>query len=220
MRTRSQKPTSGNTIQRRAGVSGLALSHVGPPSHNCFSTNSTFSLNGQDPVSLRKDPAHWSGGDKKDGKTSTKVITTKVGAKTGLFRFPMIGDIIDSFVGENIAKKSKAPPSYPNVEPQNIPHHCTIDLRSKTAGGDNGLTKDQVTHGSRATHFAHADKLAGTSASSRKNRWTWHHTNDFGKMELIDMNVHGAMWHYGGIAGWANTLDTQPSDQGADDNPS
>lgn len=161
-------------------------------------------------ILLKKDPALWSAGDKIDGYTSTKVIKTKQGS-TGLFRYPMQTNIIDSFIGKNVAdEKIVRPKEYQGVQKIDIPVAVAEhDLSKKYKDDAPGLDANTIQKGTRPTHFAHADKSHGID---RTDQYTWHHKNALGKMELIDMNVHGAMWHYGGIAGWAASLHTQDSE--------
>lgn len=153
------------------------------------------------PVQLAKDAALWSAGDKKDGKTSTKIIKTKGGTK-GIFRFPMSGNIIDTFIGKNEADESLKPLEHNDAQKIDIPVAvASHDLAAKY-GDTEALSDSQITGKNRGVHFAHGDSSHG---KDRANKYTWHHNNSKGKMELIDMNVHGAMWHYGGIASWEAT---------------
>lgn len=150
------------------------------------------------PVQLAKDAALWSAGDKVPGKTSTKVIMTK-GGKKGIFRFPMNGDIIDTFIGQNEADESLKPAAHADAQKIDIPVAVPDHDLAAAYGDTEALSDGQITGGNRGTHFAHGDNSHGVD---RSNKYTWHHKSTKGKMELIDMNVHGAMWHYGGIASW------------------
>lgn len=166
------------------------------------------------PVQLAKDAALWSAGDKVDGKTSTKVIMTKGGTK-GIFRFPMNGDIIDTFIGQNIADESDKPSAHSDAKKIDIPVAVSDhDLAATYKSTAPGLSSSEISGGGRPKHFKHGDDSHGVD---RSNKYTWHHKNKLGKMELIDMNVHGAMWHYGGISGWKESEHDKSVD--TDDDP-
>lgn len=166
-------------------------------------------------MQLKKDPAVYDFGDGESGvTTSTKVIAPKNGPK-GLFKYRYGSNyVIDSFNGTNIAEPDAAKGTeYEGLDTPNISvavskHDLAADY------GDGGLNEDEIKHGGRPKHFRHADKASGID---RTNKYTWHHLQELGKMELIDMNVHGAMWHYGGIAGWEGSLHTSNE---SDDDPS
>ncbi len=153
------------------------------------------------PVQLAKDAALWSAGDKVDGKTATKIIKTKGGTK-GIFRFPMSGNIIDTFIGKNEADESKKPAAHADAQKIDIPVAVADHDLAAKYGDTEALSDAQITGKNRGVHFTHGDNSHGID---RSNKYTWHHKNSKGKMELIDMNVHGAMWHYGGIASWEST---------------
>lgn len=167
-------------------------------------------------VQMKKDKAEFVFDDKNkpERTTATKVIKQKSGPK-GLFKFNYVnGNCINSFQGGNIAKKETAEDTdYADLGTPEI----TVAVSSHDlAAGDKGLSENDITNGGRAKHFAQADEATGNSAESRKDKYTWHHLQSKGKMELIDMNVHGAMWHYGGIAGWkGSTHDEGDSDDDA-----
>jgi hypothetical protein len=150
------------------------------------------------PIMFKKDAALWKANDKEAGHTSTKIVMTKSGTK-GIFRFPMNGDIIDTFIGKNEADESLKPVEHADAVKMDIPVGVADHDLSQKYGEVEGLSDGQVTGGSRPVHFKHADD---SHKVARDNTYTWHHKSSKGKMELIDMNVHGAMWHYGGIAGW------------------
>jgi len=48
--------------------------------------------------------------------------------------------------------------------------------------------------------FALADRAAGITASYRRGKWTWHHNQDCGLMQLVDMQIHAATGHTGGAS--------------------
>jgi len=164
-------------------------------------------------IQLKKDKAVASFDDGESGKTTaTKVIDPKDGSR-GLFKYAYgSGNIIDSFNGKNIAdpkianNTAYAGLGAPNIAVKVPSHNLATDY------GGGALTLTQIATGGRPLHFSHADKAHGID---RTNKYTWHHLQALGKMELIDMNVHGAMWHYGGISGWAGS--THTSDDGDDD---
>ncbi|GAB5417310.1 MAG: hypothetical protein Crog4KO_28920 [Crocinitomicaceae bacterium] len=161
--------------------------------------------NSSDPIQMKKDAADHDFGDKgnPEGTTATKVITPKNGSQ-GLFKYKYSDGekILDSFQYSNIADESIAEGTeYEGLSAEEIStsvssHDLTVD-----SGETSALTEEELTGGSRGVHFRHADAVNGTK-DTRTNSYTWHHLQDKGKMELIDMNVHGAMWHYGGIDGW------------------
>jgi hypothetical protein len=160
-------------------------------------------------IMLAKDAALWSGDDKTDGLTSTKVVKQKSGA-IGLFRYRMNGDIIDSFINNNVADESIVrPDAYKGVKRMEIVTAVQDHNLAAKYGDTEALSSAQVVGGSRPVHFAHGDASHGIG---RENKYTWHHKSSLGKMELIDMNVHGAMWHYGGISGWGASVHTVDSD--------
>lgn len=170
----------------------------------------------QPTMQMKKDPAVYDFGDKgkPDGTTSTKVIDPKNGSR-GLFKYKYIdGNIIDSFNGTNIADSKIANDTKyaglnaPNISVAVAKHDLAVDY------GDGKLTLNDIEKGERPLHFRHADNA---HKKDRENKYTWHHLQDFGKMELIDMNVHGAMWHYGGIARWSASVHEGKS---SDDDPS
>jgi hypothetical protein len=169
----------------------------------------------QGAVQLKKDRAVYAFDDGESGvTTATKVIDPKDGSR-GLFKYAYgSGNIIDSFNGTNLAnpKIANGTPyedlKAPNIAVKVAAHDLGVDY------GDDALSPNQVVHGGRPLHFAHADKAHGIN---RTDKYTWHHLQNVGKMELIDMNVHGAMWHYGGISGWAASIHDSDS---SDDDPS
>ena len=166
-------------------------------------------------VQLKKDRAVYAFDDGESGvTTATKVIDPKDGSR-GLFKYAYgSGNIIDSFNGTNIADPKIADGTEydglkaPNIAVKVVEHNLANDY------GDGALSSNEVVNGRRPLHFAHADKAHGIN---RTDKYTWHHLQSVGKMELIDMNVHGAMWHYGGIAGWASSLHDPDA---SDDDPS
>lgn len=155
---------------------------------------------GHMPIQMKKDAAEHDFGDKgkPSGTTATKVINPKSGTR-GLYKYKYSDGvkILDSFNGTNIANKetAKGTSYYGLTTPEITVAVASHDL----ASGDPPLSSSQLKNGSRSVHFRHADKK---HKIDRKNKYTWHHLQNVGKMELIDMNVHGAMWHYGGIDGW------------------
>ncbi len=153
---------------------------------------------------LRKDKALEDFGGKSSSQTSMKHIKHKSGGD-GVYQFPYdSGYVIDSFQGTNMAT---APSGYTKGS---TPAYGTVDLTSV-------LSKDEIESGGRPLHFRKADEMLGISAGDRADKSTWHHLKTFGQMELIDMNVHGAMWHYGGIAKWG---EHGGGNDGDDDEPS
>ncbi|WP_149824173.1 RHS repeat-associated core domain-containing protein [Streptomyces tailanensis] len=54
--------------------------------------------------------------------------------------------------------------------------------------------------GNRRRDFSAADRAAGITAASRKGKWTWHHHQDCGVMQLVDMAVHSQTGHTGGFS--------------------
>lgn len=176
-------------------------------------------MNATAPVQMKKDAAEHVFGDKNDpaNTTATKVIKQKTGGK-GLFKFKYVGgNCIDSFQGgNNIADKDTAKgTTYADLD---VPSIAVKVSSHDLSAGDTGLKDSEITDGGRAKHFSQADAATGNSAESRKDKYTWHHLQTKGMMELIDMNVHGAMWHYGGIAGWkGSTHDDGDSDDDATD---
>jgi hypothetical protein len=175
--------------QRRA----MDSIHRGPPA-------------AQGVVMMKKDAALAELAPKEDGWTATKIIKPKNGNK-GVFRFPMKGSNIDTFVGTNsVPSGVTIPPQHSDAEnPGNIfVKVADHDLANSYVSGVAGLSKSEITDGTRPVHFAHGDKSHGNP--SREDSLTWHHKAQVGHMELIDMNVHGAFWHYGGIAHWGASL--------------
>ena len=152
-------------------------------------------------IQMKKDAAIATLGDKVAGEsTATKVIKDK-GGNIGLYKYKYTGgNLIDQFDGKNIAKAETAKGTpYEKLPTPNIRVAvANHDLFSTNKKGRK-LTPTEITNGGRPTHFLHADE---EHEVSRTDNYTWHHKQDEGKMELIDMNVHGAMWHYGGIAHW------------------
>ncbi len=173
--------------------------------------------NDSSPIQMKKDAAIHKFSDGESGvETATKVIDPKNGSR-GLFKFKYTGgNKIDTFNGTNIADPKIAKSTkYDGLSAPNI----SVAVASHDLGKDYShgkLSSTEMESGGRDLHFRHADKAHGT-AGSRVNSYTWHHLQDKGKMELIDMNVHGAMWHYGGIAGWKGA--THSADA-SDDDPS
>jgi len=164
----------------------------------------------------KKDKAIYDFGDKESGvTTSTKVIDPKDGTK-GLYKYRYVDtNKIDSFNGTNIAKADTAKGTeYEDLPTPEIKVKVSDHDLSKKNKEDETLTQEEIGGGDRNLHFRHADNEHGID---RTNKYTWHHKRTYGKMELIDMNVHGAMWHYGGISGWgaslhSGTTDDDPSD--------
>lgn len=169
---------------------------------------------GGKPIQLAKEAALMKIRDKDPGSsTPTKIIKTK-GGEIGVFRFPQgSGNIIDTFVGTNIATsgdETEAKKSYSTAKLMQIPvkkadHDLAADYPDAPKLSDSVIKGDD-----RNPHFKHADDAQKTSGDRSSN--TWHHKSKFGKMELIDMNVHGAMWHYGGIASWGASSHTGSTD--------
>ncbi|WP_308910523.1 HNH endonuclease [Pseudokordiimonas caeni] len=66
-----------------------------------------------------------------------------------------------------------------------------------------GGTKEYIDTDDRRQHFSMADKAAGIKPGDRTGKWTWHHlktpTYD---MALVDMAVHRAFGHNGGVHLW------------------
>ncbi|MDQ3234083.1 MAG: HNH endonuclease, partial [Pseudobdellovibrionaceae bacterium] len=55
----------------------------------------------------------------------------------------------------------------------------------------------------RAADFKVADKLSGIKASKREAEGlTWHHSEEYGIMELVPTDIHDAVKHTGGYALW------------------
>jgi len=149
--------------------------------------------------------------------TGTKVVKTKGGA-FGIFQYPMNGKIIDKFSGANMAqdsdKDTEAAKKY-GATKMEIPTAVADHDLAVTKNSVTGLSETVIKSDDRPAHFSHADKANGRTAKDREDQYTWHHKQSFGHMELVDMNVHGAMWHYGGIDGWEASL--HKSDAGDDD---
>ncbi|WP_404649139.1 eCIS core domain-containing protein [Dyella flagellata] len=151
---------------------------------------------------MKKDAALAELTAKEDGWTATKVIKPKNGKK-GIFRFPMDGDNIDTFIGKNnVPSTVDVPSEHSDAENPGKLHVSVADHDLSKTYGDkvDGLSDNQIVNGARGSHFSHGDKAHGNP--TRTNSLTWHHKGTKGHMELIDMNVHGAFWHYGGIANW------------------
>ena len=171
-------------------------------------------VSGGKPIQLAKDAALMKIRDKDPGSTTpTKIIKTK-GGEIGVFRFPQgSGNIIDTFNGTNIASSAdeeEAKKSYSTAKIMPIP----VKVADHNLGADYTdapKLSDSVIKGhDRGPHFKHADDAQKTSGD--RPNYTWHHKTNLGKMELIDMNVHGAMWHYGGIASWGASSHTTNTD--------
>ncbi|MBC3872672.1 HNH endonuclease signature motif containing protein [Undibacterium flavidum] len=209
-------------LKALADVTKRAESRSAPTSTKQFAKRSTDQHSngltnvahlGKGEIQLKKDKAVDVFNDGESGvSTATKVIDPKDGSR-GLFKYAYgSGNIIDSFNGKNIANPKIADGTKyagltaPNITVKVAAHDLTADY------GDGALTKSEVTSGGRPLHFRHADNA---HKIDRTDKYTWHHLQTMGKMELIDMNVHGAMWHYGGISGWAASLHN--SDAGDDD---
>ncbi|WP_353962707.1 HNH endonuclease [Streptomyces sp. NBC_00572] len=54
--------------------------------------------------------------------------------------------------------------------------------------------------GNRAKGFRAADKAAGITAAYRKGTWTWHHHQNCGLMQLVNMSIHSRINHTGGFS--------------------
>lgn len=163
-------------------------------------------------IQRKKDKAVYDFGDKGDGKTSTKVIDQKEGGR-GLFKYQYKddGNVIDTFNGTNIADSNIANGTiYQGISTPNITVKVASHDLKKQYGNTPALSTNIIANGTRAQHFAHADAAHGID---RTDKYTWHHKQEVGKMELIDMNTHGAMWHYGGIAGWGASLHSGDSSE-------
>ncbi|MGV3612916.1 MAG: HNH endonuclease [Fluviicola sp.] len=175
-------------------------------------------VSGGKPIQLAKEAALKKIRDKDPGSsTPTKIIKTK-GGEIGVFRFPQgSGNIIDTFNGTNIATsgdETEAKKSYSTAKIMPIPvkvadHNLGADYTDAPKLSDSVIKGDD-----RNPHFKHADDAQKTSGD--RPSYTWHHKASLGKMELVDMNVHGAMWHYGGIASWGasshkGTTDDDPT---------
>ncbi|MCA2213285.1 polymorphic toxin-type HINT domain-containing protein [Jidongwangia harbinensis] len=52
--------------------------------------------------------------------------------------------------------------------------------------------------GNRKKDFRLADKAAGISPAYRRGKWTWHHHQNCGRMQLVNMQVHNSTNHTGG----------------------
>jgi hypothetical protein len=153
-------------------------------------------------VMRKKDAALAELKPKESGWTATKVIKPKNGSK-GIFRFPMSGDNIDTFVGtNNVPSGLTIPSTHQDAENPGKIHVAVSDhnLGAKYKDSVPALSDSDIGGGSRPKHFKHGDDSHGNP--SRENSLTWHHKATYGHMELVDMNVHGAFWHYGGIAHW------------------
>jgi hypothetical protein len=152
-------------------------------------------------VMMKKDAALAELRQKETGWTATKVIKPKNGSK-GIFRFPMNGNNIDTFIGTNsVPGGLTIPQEHQDAEnPGQIYAKVPDHNLGKDYGEQKALDKDDILNGGRPLHFSHGDNSHGNP--SRTDSLTWHHKQTFGHMELVDMNVHGAFWHYGGIAGW------------------
>jgi hypothetical protein len=48
--------------------------------------------------------------------------------------------------------------------------------------------------------FRLADKAAGIDENYRKGTWTWHHHQNCGQMQLVDMAIHAKTGHTGGAS--------------------
>lgn len=171
----------------------------------------------QNAVMMRKDPALAEIRPRQAGWTATKVVKPKNGPK-GIFRFPMNGDNIDTFVGTNNPPgdldAAEVPGAHHDAQKTPIPTAVADHNLGKAYEGVSALDADAVGGGDRGLHFRHADAAWGT-AGARPDKYTWHHKAQFGHMELVDMNVHGAFWHYGGVAGWDASI-VAPSDDNDD----
>ncbi|WCL53461.1 HNH endonuclease [Gimibacter soli] len=87
-------------------------------------------------------------------------------------------------------------------------NHKHVNIKKGSKGGrDYGETlggKDEyIDTNDRPQHFSMADKKAGIKPADRTAKWTWHHlktpTYD---MALVDMAVHRAFGHNGGVHLW------------------
>jgi hypothetical protein len=54
--------------------------------------------------------------------------------------------------------------------------------------------------GTRAGDFAAANRVAGYSVTPKG--YTWHHHQTFGRMQLVERNIHRATGHTGGFSLW------------------
>lgn len=152
-------------------------------------------------ILLKKDAALWNSSTKTDGYTKLKLIKTK-GGSTGLYRYQYgSGNVIDTFSNNSAGavKDSFSGESYAGQSISTYPVGSSpivvSDFNLKTDGGLGDLA---ISSGNRDTHF----KAAKDAGKPNDDKTTWHHKKTYGMMELVDMNVHGAMWHYGGIATW------------------
>lgn len=171
-------------------------------------------VSGGKPIQLAKEAALKKIRDKTPGSsTPTKIIKTK-GGEIGVFRFPQdSSNIIDTFNGTNIATsedEEEAKKSHSTAKIMPIPvkvadHDLGADYTDAPKLSDSVIKGDD-----RDPHFKHADAAQKTSGD--RPSYTWHHKASLGKMELVDMNVHGAMWHYGGIASWGASSHTGTTD--------
>jgi hypothetical protein len=161
-------------------------------------------------VMMKKDAALAEVKAKEPGWTATKIIKDKQGTK-GVFRFPMNGDNIDTFVNKNSVPSGITIPSDHSdaKNPGTLRVEVSDHDLSQKYGQLEGLNGDDILYGGRPLHFSHGDQAHG---KSRENSLTWHHKGEYGHMELIDMNVHGAFWHYGGIAHWKPSIHATSDD--------
>lgn len=138
------------------------------------------------------------GVDDDESLTPDKKIKTR-NSSEAWFRFSKDGLKIDTFA-TNITTSSPKGDSP-------VAHGKAFDLDD-----DAKLQKYDIGSLSRAQHFAGGDRLAGSSASTRKGKWTWHHKQDPYYMELVDMAVHRSFYHHGGFSKWQEGADDDNDD--------
>ncbi len=60
----------------------------------------------------------------------------------------------------------------------------------------------KIAGASRSRHFSIGDRVQGIKPTYRKGKWTWHHETGEYMMSMVDMKVHNAFWHKGGVSFW------------------
>jgi hypothetical protein len=161
------------------------------------------------PFQLRKDAAVWSDGNKTGGMTPLKLVKRKDTNAIERYRFKYDGNRIDSF-----AVNQAQPDDGKGTKLSDGSDVSSYPIGSGYIVKDNvnlkgALSKEDIEGGDRNVHFAKANQISGVTDDDKT---TWHHMGEEGKLQLVDMNVHGDFWHYGGIAHWG---ETKAQDDGA-----
>lgn len=163
-------------------------------------------------IQLKKDAALWSDNNKTGGMTPLKLVLRKDTGAVEKYKFQYNGNKIDSFATNQAKSSDGQGSSYASKDLSTYPvgqgyiKKDNVDLNDK-------LTKSEIEGGNRDTHFKKANEISGVQDDDKT---TWHHMGAVGKLQLVDMNVHGDFWHYGGIAHWGETV---AKDDGADGEP-